>query len=310
MNDSSSNNEMELISTALVNFDRVSAGLAALERNYKGVLYDVDTSLGMDHAKAARAAIREPRYEVERVRKGAKAPLLALGKRLDAEATRITNALMTLELPIDEQIKSEEKRKDDEKQAKAAAEAKRVADIQTRIDQIRNYALGVAGYPPALIDQEIDELQGIVIDATFAEFEQVAADAKGAALSKLAELRAGAIKQEEEQARIKAERAELAKLRAEQDARAKEQRAQLEQQERTAKAIRDAEDQRLARERADLESREKEWARQNTAPTLAPEPVKQGVPSRRQILAALSLAFNTDENTALRWMKMIDWEAR
>lgn len=275
MNDAT-HNELELISTALTNFDRVAQGLAQLEHTYKGVLYEVDTSLGMAHAKAARAAIREPRYEVERVRKGAKAPLLALGKRLDAQATRITNALMALEAPIVEQIETEEARKEAEHQAKLAAEAKRVADIQARIDGMRNAVIGLAGYPPAIIDQYIEEVDAIPIDASFAEFAQVAGDVKTATLARLQELRAASVAHEAEQRRIKEERAELARLRAEEDARQRtaiERRAQLEQEERNARAVRHAEDLRLAADRADFEEKQREWTRQieNAAP-VAPAP--------------------------------------
>lgn len=224
MNDSSNNTEIELISTALVNFDRVSAGLALLTKNYQGVLYEVDTTMGMAHAKAARKAIRDPRYEVERVRKGAKAPLLALGKRLDAEATRITNALLTLENPIVEQIEAEEARKEAEKQAATDAEVARIAKIQARIDEIRGLVLELVGFPPDLISESIDETAAILIDDSFAEFKQIASDAREATLSKLLKMRDAAIAQEAEADRVKAERAELKRLRAENEAKEKELR--------------------------------------------------------------------------------------
>lgn len=337
----SENQEIVLIESALQNFDRVAAGLSLLEKNYKNVLFDVETPLGLAHAKAARAAIREPRYEVERLRKGAKAPLLALGKRLDAEATRITNALMTLEVPIVRQIDELEARKEAEKQATAAAEAKRIADIQARIDQMRNMAAELAGFPSALITDYLDGVIATVIDESFAEFQQIASDAKGATVGRLSQLRDAAIAQEAEAARIKAERAELAKLRAEQKERdrimrteheaeaakvaeqqrlerleneriAAESRAKFEQEECTAKAIRDAEEARIAREASDLAKAQKEFqAMQN-----APEPIDlhsmiaatpQPFGSRYEIIMLVANFYDTSKDQALALLRSIDW---
>jgi hypothetical protein len=131
------NNEMELISGALIAIDRVEAGLALLRRNYEGVIFDPTTKTGMETARAARQAIRQPRIEVEKIRKAAKAPLLALGKRLDAEAARITGELVKLEEPIHAVIVEEENRKEQERIAKAIAEQKRVADLHEKIAELR-----------------------------------------------------------------------------------------------------------------------------------------------------------------------------
>ena len=105
---------IEKVSGALAEFSRVEAGIAALTKAYAGVVYDVTTTEGMGAAREARRIIREPRYEVEKVRKDAKAPLLALGKEIDAEAKRITAALLAIEEPIDQQIAAEEARKEAE----------------------------------------------------------------------------------------------------------------------------------------------------------------------------------------------------
>lgn len=231
--------DIELVQTALVEFDRVAAGLAQLEKNYAGVVYDVEEPRGLEHAKAARVALRTPRYEVERIRKSAKAPLLAIGKKLDTEAARITSEIMKLEDPIDQQIKTEEWRKGAEKQAAIAAEARRQADIQTRIAAIRNRAsIGTAS--SAQIDQERADLANLPIDESFAEFQQQATDAKGATLNTLEQLHAAAVAREAEAERIKAERVELARLRAEQEQRDVAERARLAEEDRLARAQRDA----------------------------------------------------------------------
>lgn len=71
-------------------------------------------------------AAREPRYEVERIRKAAKAPILAIGKRLDADAARITAELEKIEAPIDAQIKAEEREAKARRDAEAAEAAERL----------------------------------------------------------------------------------------------------------------------------------------------------------------------------------------
>ncbi len=106
------NTDLQIIERALVEFSAVEAGLAVLRNDYANVVYDVATTAGMNDAKAARVALREPRYEIERIRKSAKAPLLALGKKLDSDAARITAEIEKLEGPIDAQIKAEEGRKE------------------------------------------------------------------------------------------------------------------------------------------------------------------------------------------------------
>ena len=149
--------DIETVTTALADFDRVAAGLAALTKNYAGVLYDVQTTSGMEAAKLARATVRKPRYEIETIRKGAKAPLLAIGKRLDSEAARITVELMKLEDPIDAQIKAEEGRKEREKAERAAAETARVQGIHARIDALRSLPVKAANRTPEQIATLIAE---------------------------------------------------------------------------------------------------------------------------------------------------------
>jgi hypothetical protein len=118
--------DIEQVQGVLTEFSRVEAGLAALRAKHGNTVYEVSTTAGMDAAKAARAEIREPRFAVEKVRKAAKAPLLAIGRRIDAEAARITEAILAIEMPIDDQIKLEEARKVAEREAKRAAEVERL----------------------------------------------------------------------------------------------------------------------------------------------------------------------------------------
>jgi hypothetical protein len=254
------------VQTAVAEFDKVATGLAELQKQYGGVVFEVTTTKGMDEAKAARSAIREPRYEIERVRKAAKAPILKLGKELDDRAKAITADILKIEEPIDEQIKNEEARKEAEKQAKIAAEQQRVADLQERVAELRGNRMLSPTSESDLIAEHISDLEGIAVDESFEEFREQAETAKAAGLEFLRNLHTAAVTHETEQARIKAEREELAKLRAEQverdrlaeierkalaEMQAKEaaaERARIAEEERVAKAARDAESAKQAEE--------------------------------------------------------------
>lgn len=254
--------DIELVSKALADFNAVEAGLAALRERFAGVVFDVTTTKGMDEAKQARLTLREPRYEVERIRKAAKAPLLALGKKLDEDAKRITAEIEKLEGPIDQQIKNEEARKERERAERAAAEAARVQLIQERIGDIRG-VVSVRFSDAANVLEHIGDIERIVIDDSFAEFQDTAADAKAASLARLRDIHTAMLAQEAEAARIEAERAELARLRAEQAEREAAERARIAEEERIAREAREAEAARVAEEqRLEREAIAAERARQ------------------------------------------------
>jgi colicin import membrane protein len=249
--------ELTEVTQAVAEFDRVAAGIAALRDKYEGVVYDVTTTAGMQSAKEARREIREPRLEVERIRKAAKAPILTLGKKLDSEAARITKELLAIEEPLDLQVKTEEARKEAERQAKIDAELKRVSDLQERVAELRGCPNLSPTSGSVLIADHIQNLEEIVVDDSFQEFRQQAEDAKAAGLKRLGDLHAAALAHEAEQARIQAERDELARLRAEQARREAEDRARLAEEERQAKVAREAE---AARQAAQLRRQREEEA--------------------------------------------------
>lgn len=245
--------DIELVQTALVEFDRVGAGLAQLQKNFAGMLYDVETPNGMTMAKAARQTLRQPRYDVERIRKEAKAPLLAIGKKLDAEAARITTELLKLEEPIDQQIKNEESRKERERAEAAAKEAARIAALQSRVASIRNYAVVPATSGSAYLQAQRDKLAAVLVDESFQEFQAEAQSAKDQTAAILFGLFTAEVEAEKERARVLAEREELARLRAEQEKRdAEARKAQEAEQARQAEELR-REREQMERDRAEQE---------------------------------------------------------
>jgi colicin import membrane protein len=234
-------------STEIAEYSPTAAALAQLRARLANVAYDVSTIKGLDVAKKDRAEVRGLRVALEAKRVELKAPALERSRLIDAEAKALTAELVALEKPIDDQIKAEERRKEVEKAAREQAEREAAAAIQVRIDGIRAFAIIPAGVKAAGIQVSIDNLKDVEASLeAFGDRAGEAAQAKSQTLARLDELHAAAVAHEAEQARLVAEREELSRLRAEQDAneRAERQRIAAEQK---------AEADRLAAERKAFE---------------------------------------------------------
>ena len=247
--------EIEQVQGVLAEFSRVEAGLAELRARHANVVYEVTTTAGFEAAKAARAEIRAPRYAVEQVRKAAKAPLLALGKRIDVEAMRITEAILEVERPVDEQIKAEEARRLAEREAKRAAEVERLRLEAAEKLRIEQEQLAAERAAIAAEQARIAEERRVAEASAAAEREQLAAD-RAAIEAAAAEQRRKA-EAEALAARQKAE-AEAAALRtrAADEAAAAKREADMElaaQRKAIAEAKQKA-DQEAAAERARLKA--------------------------------------------------------
>lgn len=248
--------------------------LALLKVEAPAVVYDVTTTAGMELAKKWRATCKAVRIDADKERETRKAPILKIGKLLESAYKEIETAVEPLEGRFDASIKAQEAIKEQERQAKIAAEQKRLSDIQDRITELRSAAGGrVVNAPSALILEYIADLEKIPVDDTFAEFRQQAEDAKSGALAALKDAHAQRVEQEAEQARIKAERAELARLREEQAARDAADRARLAQEEADAKVRRDAEEAQARAQRAadDAKAAEARKAEQDRLDALSAE---------------------------------------
>ena len=109
------------MSNAISEYNQTEAALSLLSEKYAGATYEVNTTAGMQLAKAGRAEIRGYRTALEAKRKELKAPALERSRLIDAEAKRITAELVLLEDAIYAQIQAEEERKEAVKKAKAEA---------------------------------------------------------------------------------------------------------------------------------------------------------------------------------------------
>ena len=250
--------DLQKVGAALTEYSKVDAGLAELRKTYGAVIYDVKTTAGMDAARKARLAVREPRYRVEEIRKSAKAPLLALGKQIDGEAKRITAALLEIETPIDEQIRAEETRRETERKAKEEAELARVLAIQTKLAKLQSLPEAyTSALAPAKLAEIIAQLEGgLTFD--YQEFADAAEALRQAALVALRAAHIEALERVEREAAAEAERAadeaRRAAERAAEEARIREERARLEAEQAEADARMKAERERMEAERARIEA--------------------------------------------------------
>jgi hypothetical protein len=199
----------------MTEFDRVSEGLIELASRFPhDLVYDCRTGAGMVEAIAHRAAWREPRLAVERLRKSAKAPVLALGKDIDARAAWLTEQLLLGETPIHEQIKVEESRKADEKRARELAEFGRVQAIQDAIGEIHMDVMTASGKASAVIANTLEALKTATLDPlVFQELMAQAEAARSVGIAKLEIALKAKLHDEAETAKLAAERAELEELR-------------------------------------------------------------------------------------------------
>lgn len=276
------NENVTTTGTTIAEYSQTEQALATLRDKYKGVVFEVTTTKGMTAAKDARAELRGLRTTLEKKRQEIKAPALERCRAIDSEAKRITAELSALEDPIDETIKIEEHRKEEERLAKLEAERQRVQAIQDKIDAMRNLPATLVGKPAVIVQGQLAKLRAQALSGNeYQEFIETAADAHTAAIARIEEQLKAQQDHEAEQARIKAEREELDRLREadrvrreEEERRAAEARAEQERQDRERREREEAEHQarleaeareraeREAAERAEREEREAEERRQ------------------------------------------------
>lgn len=175
------------IQTAMADLDRIESELPEVEKQFaKDVVYEITTTKGMKSAIEHRAAWRDRRITVEKAREMAKAPILELGRHVDARAKRLEEQLRLGEDPIHKQIRAEEDRKAAERQARINAEAGRVLAIQEALAGIGQDVLIACGKTSADIQSLIDRMTGTQPDPlVFQEQIDQARAAWSAALVKL-----------------------------------------------------------------------------------------------------------------------------
>lgn len=200
-------------------FDMIAAGLKAIEDAHpKNVIVAaIDTPAGMKAAETAWRAYRNPRLEVERARKAAKAPVLALGKAIDTFAGTLEDRLREGETHYKAQIDREEDRKEAVRQEQARIEREAQELHAQRLDTLAGYVIRCqqVGMTAERIQKGMDALAGVdLADSVPARAEEIAT-AHARALESMRLLHAQAVAREAEAARQEAIRIENERVAAE-----------------------------------------------------------------------------------------------
>lgn len=236
--------------TAIAEYSPTAAALADLSKRMAKVVYDVSTPAGMAAAKKDRAEVRDLRVALEKKRVEIKAPALKRCTEIDTEAKRITAELLKYETPPDNAIKREEKRIDDEKQAAIHAEIERVQKLTGRIAELRGNRNLTPMSGSKLLAEHLSDLVALPVDASFGDLLPQAEAAKAEGKARLTALLETALANEKESARLLAERAELDRQRVEQEARDREERRRIDEEQLASRMAIEAEQSKQRAENA------------------------------------------------------------
>lgn len=243
---------------ALVVFEQNEALLVEKAREFKGLrIQGLDDREGLARVHDARMLLRTYRVSIEKDRVALKANALEFGRRVDAEAKRLT----AITEPVERELEAEERRIEAEKErikAEAAAAKKKVLD-----DRMAALAAVGVHLAPSVVECMGAIEYGEALNQGRLAFEEREA-ARIETERQAAELR--------ERERLDAER----RAREESERLAQERRAQEEKRAADERALAE-ERKRLADERARLDA--ERAAIEAAKPKPAPEPV--AAPSAR-----------------------------
>jgi len=210
---------------ALAEFNPVQKGLAELRKELAGVQFDVTTTAGDKAARAARSRCVSIRTSADAAYEGWNKPMLTKQREMRAILAQIKDEVKAIEEPIDAQIKAEETRKAEIRAAKEAAELARQKLIQERITALHAFPMLALNKDAAGIAEVLTRAADLPITTEL--YEHRAGEAMqlhAEVVAKLEQMRDTALAQEQEAARLAAERAELERQRQEQEAAAQRQR--------------------------------------------------------------------------------------
>lgn len=276
-------------STQVIDYPVTDKAIADLRAQYKDLV--VTNNSEWKAVSSALSVVRGLRVSVEKRRKELKADALEYGRKVDAEAKRITTLIEEIEDPLAAQKQAYEEEKERIRQEKEQIERDRVANIVKRINTIREYPLKLVGKTSDDIRKAITECSASLDDGfDYQEFgddaiaykkesiekmesllrerEEVEA-AKAAELVRHKEMEEARIKLEQEQKELKAAQDALAAERAAQERLALEAQERAEAEYQLAEAKKRAEEAErqaeIERERAEIERQKRELAQQQAA---------------------------------------------
>lgn len=208
----------------------------------------ITNKAGYEQVHAARMVLKNTRVEIQRLGKDARDDATKFSKAVIAEEKRLIGLIEPEEARLEGLQDKWDAEREAERQAADEAERQRVEALEERVAELRGCRMLSPTSGAELIAGHIEDVERIVVDDSFAEYRNQAETAKAEGLAWLRELHTAAIAYETEQTRIKAERAELERLRAAEAERQAAERARLAEEERQARAAREAEARKQAEE--------------------------------------------------------------
>ncbi len=208
----------------------------------------VEDKIGYANVHSARMVVKKHRVAVDATRKNLKRAALDYNIKVETEAKRIT-ALLD---PIFDHLQAEEDRIDKEKASiKLAKENAARAKVQKRHDSLR--AVNANHYKIEDVRVWKDKYFDNILEIETKRHEATKAKEAEEARLKVAREAAVRIKQEAEAKKLKEERAELDRIKAEQEELAKEHKIFLAREREKDEAAKREQDKRIAEERAELD---------------------------------------------------------
>lgn len=279
----------ELKSTHVVEYSVSDAAIDKLRERYTGLT--IANTADYERVRVGIGELRDIRVQVEKTRVELKADALAYGRKVDAEAKRITSLLLEIEEPLKlEKQKVDEEKARVKREKEEAERAKIEAELKAKREAEEAEAARIKAEQEAIERAEREriaaeqkaEAERLAKERAALEAERAAAEAE--------RLKAQAII--DEQNRLERERieAEQAKLREERERLAREQ-FEREAKERAEREAREKLEREAAeaRRRAEIEEEEREHRA-----AMAPDFVKLAEYAKA-ILAIPSPDVNTSE---------------
>lgn len=269
----------QTLATTVVRYSVQDSAIAELATQYLPLkIADVHDKVGLALVHEARMDIKRRRTGVEKMRVALKKDALDYGRRVDAEAARLTALLA----PIEAHLDAEEGRIEQAKSALKAAEVEMErAKLRDRMEALNAVGSTRVVDPLAIQGMSDEEFSVALSEATAAHAQRQAALAAEAAQ-----------KAQEAAAAIEARKVEEQRLAAQREELARQQAAQA------------AAEKKLADDRAELERQRKALEAQATAERRAAEAEKDRVAAeerrKAETLVAEARAAEQKAQTELR----------
>ena len=231
---------------AIIEYGVTDSALAELKAKYA----DMPMATRTDY-RALMAGIHETRglrTSVEKHRKMLKADSLAWGRKVDAEAKRITAALTEIEVPMKELKLAEDARIAEEVYENERVAKQRIDDLKALIDERfgQHLLTDLAEQPITQIHDAIAKASAYEIDNTYQDFTREAGDAQDIIVHEMKAVLWRRMKRDEED-----------KSRAEEDARLAKEREKLEADKAALREKQAIEHAKLDADRKKMEAEQK-----------------------------------------------------